>query len=109
MGTVLDRDKNKNTVTLLTKRGVVNVKIYGNAFANYDKQISIKNPTTGKKQIYERSWFKRGNKIIVTGIRRGSNEFICKKYASTPYSLVELITKINNDGTIETQNERMEI
>ena len=109
MGTVLDRDKNKNTVTLLTKRGVVNVKIYGNAFANYDKQISIKNPVTGKKQIYERSWFKRGNKIIVNGMRRGSNEFIAKKYASTPYSLVELITEINEDGTIETQSERMEV
>ena len=109
MGTVLDRDKNKNTVTLLTKRGVVNVKIYGNAFANYDKQISIKNPVTGKKQIYERSWFKRGNKIIVNGMRRGSNEFVCKKYASTPFHMVELITQINEDGTIETQSERMEV
>ena len=109
MGTVLDRDKSKNTVTLLTKKGVVNVKIYGNAFANYDKQISSKDLLTGKKTVQERSWFKRGNKIIATGIRRGSNEFVCKKYKSTPYHLVELITKINDDGTIETQKERIEI
>ena len=59
--------------------------------------------------IYEKSWFKRGNKIIVTGIRRGSNEFVCKKYKSTPYHMVELITKINDDGTLETKTERDEI
>lgn len=109
MGTVLDRDKTRKTVTLLTKNGVVIVKIYGDAFTNYDKQISIKNPLTGKKTICERSWFKRGNKIIATGIRRGSNEFVCKKYKSTPYPLIELITKINDDGTLETKTERDEI
>ena len=108
MGTVLDKDKNKNTVTLLTKNGVVNVKIYGNAFANYDKQLSVKNPVTGKKTVIEKSWFKRGNKIIVTGIRRGSNEFVAKKYKNTPYHLVELITNIN-DGILETKKEREEI
>ena len=106
MGTVLDRDKSKSTVTLLTKKGVVNVKIYGNAFANYDKQISTKDPMTGKKTIQERSWFKRGNKIIATGIRRGSNEFVCKKYKSTPFHMIELITNINDDGTIEVKSER---
>jgi len=109
MGTVLDRDKTKKTVTLLTKNGIVVVKIYGDAFTNYDKQISVKNPITGKKTIVERSWLKRGNKIIVTGIRRGSNEFVCKKYKSTPYHMVELITKINDDGTLETKTERDEI
>lgn len=109
MGTVLDKDKNKKTVTLLTKNGVIIVKIYGGAFTNYDKQISVKNPVTGKKTIVERSWLKRGNKIIVTGIRRGSNEFVCKKYKSTPYHMVELITKINDDGTLETKTERDEI
>ena len=109
MGTVLDRDKTRKTVTLLTKNGVVIVKIYGDAFTNYDKQISVKNPITGKKTIVERSWLKRGNKIIVTGIRRGSNEFVCKKYKSTPYSLIELITKVNKNGTIETQDKRYEI
>ena len=40
MGTVLDRDKSKRLVTLLTTSGVVTVRIYGDAFTHYDRQIS---------------------------------------------------------------------
>lgn len=103
-GTVLDRDKTKKTVTLLTTTGVVTVKIFGNVFSSYDKQISEKG-ADGKKHVIEKSWFSRGNKIIVTGIRRGDN-FIAKKYKNTPYSLVELITQVNEDGTVRTRRER---
>ena len=107
MGTVLDKDKNKKTITLLTKNGVVTVKIYGAVFTNYDKQISQKNPVTGKKKVIEKSFFTRGNKVIVTGIRRGDN-FIAKKYSRTPYHLVELITNIEN-GVLTTKSERAEV
>lgn len=103
-GTVLDRDKNKKTVTLLTTSGVVTVKIYGNIFSNYDKQISEKG-ADGKKHVLERSWFSRGNKIIVTGIRQ-ENIFLAKKYAATPYHLVELITDIQN-GEIKIRSARL--
>src|SRR5690606_6099051 len=40
VGTVLDKNKNKHTVTLLTPHGVVTVKYHDGAFAHYDKQIS---------------------------------------------------------------------
>ena len=33
----------------------------------------------GKKKIVERSWFNRGNMIVVNGMRR-DNDFIMKKY-----------------------------
>lgn len=102
MGTVLDKNKMKKTVTLLTKDGVVTVRIFGDVFTHYDKQISEKNPVTGKKKVVEKSIFSRGNKIIVTGIRRG-DEFLAKKYAKTPYHLVELIEEINEDGTLITR------
>jgi DNA polymerase-3 subunit alpha len=102
IGTVLDKDKMKKTVTLLTKTGVVTVKIYGAVYTHYDRQISEKNPVTGKKKVIEKSIFSRGNKIIVTGIRRG-DEFLAKKYAKTPYHLVELIEEINEDGTLITR------
>lgn len=100
-GTVLDRDKNKKTVTLLTTKGVVTVKIYGNAFSHYDKQISERD-VSGVKHVIEKSWFSRGNKIIVTGVRTGDT-FLCKKYKSTPFHLVELITSIDENKTIKTQ------
>ena len=104
MGTVLDKDKAKKMVTLLTKSGVVTVKIYGAVFTHYDKQLSERG-ADGKKHVIEKSWFARGNKIVVTGIRR-EDSFLAKKYSRTPYHLVELITQINEDGTIETSGAR---
>ena len=104
MGTVLDRDKNKKSVTILTTSGVVTVKIYGEVFAHYDKQISELG-ADGKKHVKEHSFFKRGQKIIVTGIRRG-DQFFAKKYSKTPYHLVELITEVDNDGFLVTKGTR---
>lgn len=103
-GTVLDRDKAKKTVTLLTTSGVVTVKIYGDVFTHYDKQISERG-ADGKKHVIEKSWFSRGNKIIVTGIKR-DDMFLAKKYSRTPYHLVELITHIDDNGYIQTRGER---
>jgi DNA polymerase-3 subunit alpha len=100
-GTVLDRDKAKKTVTLLTTSGVVTVKIYG-VFAQYDKQISEKGPD-GKKHVIEKSMFSRGNKIIVVGVRDGDS-FRAKKYKQTPFHLVEQIVEVYDDGTMLTRS-----
>ena len=99
IGTVLDRDKSKKTVTLLTTDGVVTVKIYGGVFQVYDRQISERG-ADGKKHVLEKSAFSRGNKIIVTGVRSGETEFLCKKYKSTPYHRVEIIEDIVNGNLI---------
>ena len=104
IGTVLDRDKSKKIVTLLTPTGVVTVKIFGQVFANYDKQIS-KRGADGKKHVIEKSVFSRGNKIIVTGIRR-EDAFIGKKYSRTPYHLIEQIVDVDKYGFITVQAER---
>ena len=104
-GTILDKDKTKKIITLLTKSGVVTVKLFGPLFTNYDKQISVKGED-GKKHVIEKSWLSRGNKIVVTGIRR-DDSFIAKKYRSTPYHLIELITDIDDEGTLTLQGERV--
>ena len=101
-GTVLDRDKAKKTVTLLTTSGVVTVKIFGGVFAQYDKQISERG-TDGKKHVIEKSMFSRGNKIIVIGVRDG-DAFRAKKYNRTPFHLVEQIVEVNEDGTMVTKS-----
>lgn len=106
MGTVLDRDKNRQTVTILTPTGIVLVKVHG-VFAEYDKQISVKG-ADGKKHIIEKSMFTRGNKIIVTGIRREDN-FIAKTYRSTPYHKIEQILEVYEDGTLNIKKERAEV
>ena len=107
-GTVIDKDKNKSSVTLLTPTGVVVVKVWKNQFAAWDKQISERG-IDGKKHVKEKSWFTRGNKLIITGIRRGDN-FIPKKYKSTTYPLFEKINTLDERGFItESATERMEV
>lgn len=98
-GTVLDRDKMKKLVTLLTPDGVVTVKIFGEVFNIYDRQISEKG-ADGKKHVKEKSTFARGNKIVVCGIRDGDS-FRAKKYKATPYHLCELIEEVYPDGKIK--------
>ena len=104
-GTVLDRDKSKKTVTLLTKEGVVTTKIFGQVFSYYDKQLSERG-TDGKKHVVEKSWLSRGNKIVVTGIRRG-DQFVAKKYKKTPYHLVEIIDDIDDYDMLVTRGKRV--
>jgi len=105
-GTVLDSNKDKHTVTLLTTTGVVNVKMYAGAFNNYNKQVSRLNNETGKKTVIEKSWFKRGNKILVYGFRSG-DVFIPRKYRDSIFNhTIMKISKVNKDGSIEVQMNR---
>jgi DNA polymerase-3 subunit alpha len=106
-GTVLDRDKNKHQVTVLTTDGVVTVKFYAGAFSHYNKQISKQNKD--KKEILETSWFTRGNKLLFTGFRRG-NKFVPRKYKDSIYQhTVALIKNIDQDGNLILQTERVQI
>ena len=106
-GTVIDKNKDKGIVTLLTPSGVVTVKIWKNQFTVWDKQISERG-TDGKKHVKEKSWFTRGNKLIITGIKR-DDAFIPKKYKNTSYPLFEKINAIDEKGfIINSSTERME-
>lgn len=103
-GTCIDRNKTKSTVTLLTPDGVVEVKFRKEYFALFDRQISERG-ADGKKHIVERSWFKRGNMIIVNGMRSGDN-FICKKYASTVGHQLYKINEVKSNGDLILQDTR---
>jgi DNA polymerase III subunit alpha len=104
-GTVLDKDKNKSTVTLLTQYGVVPVKIYQAQFVKYDKQISEKQ-ANGHKKIIEKSWFSRGNKLMFTGIRRGDT-FVPKIYKNGEFKTpIALIKEVDDSGFLITATER---
>lgn len=107
-GTVIDKDKNKSSVILLTPDGVVTVKVWKNQYAIWDRQIARKNPD-GTKTVVEKSFFQRGNKLIITGIRR-DDSFIPKKYKNTEWPLFEKIIEMSDNGfIIENQIERTEI
>lgn len=97
-GTVIDKNKNKGLVTLLTKTGVVTVKVWKSQFAEWDKRIFVVGDD-GKKKVIEYSWFDRGTKLIITGIKR-DNCFVPKKYKNTEFPLFEKINEITQDGYI---------
>lgn len=96
-GTVLDRNKDNHTVTLLTTTGVTTLKTWGGRFSHYDRQIKA-NGT-----VLENSWFTRGNKILVTGYR-SEDLFILN--APRGQHTVHKITEIRPDGTIGIKSER---
>lgn len=106
IGTVLDKDTTRHTVTLLTTTGVVVVKFYDGAFVAYNKQISAKDSQTGKKKVIEKPWFTRGNKLLITGIKK-NDMFYPKRYRDSIYQhTVCLIESIAADGRMEMKYER---
>lgn len=108
-GTVLHADNGRHTVALLTKYGVVNVKMNKGHYAFYSKRISKVNPESGKKQVIEESWLKRGTLLAIAGIRRG-DQFWPMIYKDTIYKhTINRILNVNNDGTWELQVERAQV
>lgn len=103
-GTCIAKNKTKSTVTILTTTGVVNVKFRKEYFAMFDKQISERG-ADGVKHVVEKSWFNRGNMIVVTGIRSG-DDFVSKKYASTGGHQLYRINEILDNGDLVLQDSR---
>ena len=104
-GTVLESNKNRHTISLLTKTGVVTVKFNKGHFAFYSKRISEMGED-GKNHVVEESWLKRGSLLRCIGIRDG-DMFRLKNYSDTIYShTLNLITEIHEDGSLVLQYER---
>ncbi len=82
VGCVVDKDKNKHMVSLLTPQGCITLKFHAGNFAHYDKVISVVDPTTGAKTKLEDSWFRKGTLLAVTGFRQGDN-FKPRTYADS--------------------------
>lgn len=102
-GIAIAKDKLHSTVTVLTATGPVEVKFRKQQFASYDAQIS--KVTNGKKQVVEKSWFNRGNMLLVHGMRQ-DDQFIAKTYKNSPmkhtaYKITEIL-----DDNFKVQKER---
>lgn len=105
-GTVIDKDKNHSTVTLLTLTGVVVVRYYKGQFGFYDREIS-EIDADGKKKRIENSWFKRGTKLLITGFR-GDEYFIPKTYKDSIYKhSTQLILDLKDNGELLLQADRI--
>lgn len=106
MGTVLDKNDIKNSISLLTVEGdVVNVKLYGGSFAHYNKQLTARKED-GTNMVIEKSWFTRGNKLMVVGYRK-DDQFILKRYIDTIYQhTVSLIEEVEQNGDLKLKLNR---
>jgi DNA polymerase-3 subunit alpha len=102
-GTVLSKNDPRHSVSILTTTGVVDIKFTKEYFAMYNRQISEIQPD-GTKKVAEAGWFKRGEKILVTGFRR-ANQFVAKSYANTKTHQLYKIVSINGSD-IELVHER---
>lgn len=97
MGTVLNTDKTKHVVTLLTCYGVVDVKFYKMAFINYNKRIT-KVDDKGKKTVIEAPWFARGNLLLINGMRRENMFSPRRDFSPNGFNTsVSLITEVKNN------------
>lgn len=103
MGAVIDRNDSHHTITLLDVNcNVVQVKFNSFDYAFYKQQIS----EDGK--VVDKSWFTRGNLLIVTGIRMGENDFRIKLYKSSVFqNKVEKINSLDpKTGLLYIQSKR---
>lgn len=102
-GIAIAKDKLHHTMTVLTPQGPVDVKFTKEAFAHYDSQIS--RIVNDKKEIIERSWFNRGNGLLIHGMRR-DGMFVAKKYKNSPmnHTVYKILSVAN--GKPELQQDR---
>lgn len=106
IGVVLGRNDNNHIVTILDYHdNVVNVKFDGGLYAYMKQQMSIVNPD-GTKTVTDKSWFTRGQGLILTGYRYG-DDFRIKNYSHSvfPYKVIR-VDGINDDGSLELTTER---
>ena len=104
IGTCIGKNNIKNTFTLLTSEGeVVDIRLTKEHYAYYNKQIS--EIEEGVKKVKEKSWFTRGTKLMVVGIRRGGG-FMAKKYKNTGGHRLYKIIDVDQNGDLIMTGER---
>lgn len=107
-GVVLDRNDNSHLLTVLdVNNNVVQCKLDANAYSFYKQQISEPDGQGGKA-VVDPSWFKRGQALILTGVRMGENDFRVKAYKSSIYrhKVQKIVSVDNKTGEMEIQSYR---
>ena len=103
IGTVINKNDNKNSISLLTTTGIVTVKFTKEYYAMFARQISEVGED-GAKHVVEKGWFIRGTKVMVTGFRR-DDTFVAKTYSKTATHQLYKITNIKGTD-MELEHER---
>ena len=103
IGTVINKNDTRNSITILTTNGIVVVKFTKEYYAMYNRQLS-EIQEDGTKKITEKGWFTRGTKVMITGFRR-DDMFIAKTYTKTQTHQLYKILEIDG-GNMKLEHER---
>lgn len=106
IGTVINKNDTRNSISLLTTTGIVNVKFTKEYFTMFNRQLSEKGED-GIKHVVEKGWFNRGVKVMVTGFRR-DDTFVAKTYSRTATHQLYKITEINGKN-MSLEHERYQV
>jgi DNA polymerase-3 subunit alpha len=96
-GTVVDKNKNKSMITIVSQNGdVVDIKLDKGKFSYYDRATE-----------FNSSWLTRGNKLMVLGFRRGE-VFYPKRYKQSiyPHSIMRIDDSKLAEGKISIINNK---
>lgn len=104
IGTVISKNDARNSIFLLTTGGVVSVKFTKDYYAMFGRQLS-EVQEDGTKKVVEKGWFKRGEKLMITGFRR-EDTFVAKKYQSTGGHQLYKIISVEPNGELVLTHER---
>lgn len=111
-GTVIANNNVKHTVTVLTKYGVVTLKMFAQLYTDFNQKYSVMDPNKPSvKIVIDDSWFKRGKLLIAYGYRR-ENMFCVRTDRSEGFARsVGLIENVRPDGIAQiryTRKKRLE-
>ena len=104
VGTVINKNDTRNSISILTTSGVVPVKFTKEYFAMFNRQLS-EVQEDGTKHVIEKGWFTRGTKVMVTGFRR-DDTFVAKTYTRTATHQLYKIEEIDDKGNMKLTHER---
>lgn len=101
-GTVLDRNDNNHLVDILTPDNeVVTVKFNSGQYAHYKQTVEING-------VKDTNWLARGTLLMISGYKRGEDNFVAKKYKNTIFQhTVAKIESVNEDETLSLRLERL--
>ena len=106
--TVIDKNDNHHMLTVLdVGNNVIQCKFNAEVYSFYKAQLS-ETDSSGNKIVMDKPWFRRGQTLILTGVRMGVDDFRVKSYKNSIYNhKVMRIDSINNEtGEVEITSYR---
>ena len=84
--TVIDKNDNHHMLTVLDiGNNVIQCKFNAEVYSFYKAQLS-ETDSSGNKIVMDKPWFRRGQTLILTGVRMGVDDFRVKSYKNSIYN-----------------------